>query len=350
MYHVFLDTNLFVSNFQFSSKDNTKLLKYASRGDVKLYLTYTNYREILKKFKDQISPIIKNMKSANAEFSKHSGDLLIDHIKKPKDYTEMYKSFLDKLIEDNYIKVIKHTNDFSSKIIDKYFDNEKPFDINKPSFQDAIIWETIVDFYNNEFDEIEERIFFLTRNIKDFAKEGNPLEDVPHTLHGNLQDEAPQLVIYKDTEEFFKMEEDNLHDYLIDSFELEEEKAIRIIEEFAGKSTKIDNEIEYFLSNNQFEGEYFSGWGEDSYGRIDDIIILDASKDIETNIVEINCSIEYEVEFTIVDKSPVYDFDDPDDLEYMRDGTGSERIAVNSFIKMLNNEIIELSINDLEII
>ncbi|PKG24389.1 PIN domain-containing protein [Niallia nealsonii] len=125
----FLDTNLFVANFQFNSRDNAKLLKYSQRGDIKLYLTYTNYKEILKKYKDTISPISKNMKSANAEFSKHSGNLIVNEIKKPKDYTDKYKIYLDRLIEKNNIEIINHINDFSFKLIEKYFNNEKPLAI-----------------------------------------------------------------------------------------------------------------------------------------------------------------------------------------------------------------------------
>lgn len=350
MYFIFLDTNLFVSNFQFNSKKNAKLLKYANRGDIKLCITYTNYREILKKFKDIISPTINSIKSANAEFSKHAGYLLIDKINKPKDYTDQYKKFLDKLIKDNNIEIVAHTNDFSTKIIDKYFNNEKPFDINKPSFQDAIIWETIVDFYKNSFDIEEDRIFFLTNNIKDFAKKGDPQNGESHELFNNLYEETPELVIYRDAEEFFKNEEGELHNYLNETFVLNEEGLDELIHEYVQNNMEIEYEIEYFLSNHEFEAEYFNGWGEDAYSTLDDIVILDSSKDNESGYVDINCNLEFDVDFTITTKNPIYESDDPDDSEFLRDDSGNERIQVNVYIKMLNNDIIQFSIDELQFI
>lgn len=350
MYYVFLDTNLFVANFQFNSKYNSKLLKYSKRGDITLCITYTNYLEVIKKFKDTISSYVNNMKTANAEFHKHSGKFLIDNIKKPKEYTEEYKNFFDKLIADNNINVIKHTSDFSGKIIEKYFKNEKPFDINKPSFQDAIIWETIYDFYIDKFNEEEDRIFFLTGNIKDFAKEISNDEGTKYILHENLLEETPELKVYKNAEEFFKNEEDDLHDYLIDNFTLDEDEAIKAIRKYLSETREIELEIERFLSYQEFDSEYFSGWGEDAYEILDDIIFEDVSKDIETGVVELNCSLEYEVKFTIATKNPVYEADDPDDFEFLRDESGEARIQISTFIKMLNNEIINFSIDEIQFI
>lgn len=348
MYYVFLDTNLFVSNFQFDSKLNSRLLKYSRRNDIKLCLTYTNYMEVLKKYKDKITPEINNIKKSNIEFKKYSGKFLFDEVRRSKFYIEEYQTYLDKLMEENNIELVNHTKDFSEKIIDKYFNNEKPFDNNKPSFQDAIIWETLYDFYLDEIETDEDQIFFLTRNIKDFAKESDG--DQPYELHDNLYNEIPLLKIYKDAEEFFDYEEDLLHDYLSDNFILDEEKVYEMIRSYINEELyfEIQYEIENFISNLEFEAEYFSGWGTDATEYLDSIDIIEYSKDIESGEIEVICNITYDVDFTITTKNPVYDSYDSDDFEYLKDDGGEINIAIRSNLYIVDEKISKFKLEEIE--
>ncbi|KGX85891.1 PIN domain-containing protein, partial [Pontibacillus litoralis] len=240
-----------------------------------------------------------------------------------------------------------HSSDFSGKVIDKYFDNQKPFDINKPSFQDAIIWETVLDFYNEEFVEDVDKLFLLTNNIKDFGKviqEGKEYE-----LHDNLYEEAPELIMYRNAEEFFKNEKDELHDYLIDTFELDETETIKIIEGYVTNTSEIEYQIENLLNNTEFEGEYFSGWGEDSQSILRDTTIEEVTKDVDDGYIEINCSLEYNVDFSIAAKNPVWERDDGYDEQYLSEDSDRE-VLVSVFIKMLNDEIITFSVEDVQYI
>lgn len=351
MYYVFLDTNLFVSNFKFNKHSNSKLLKYSRRDDLKICITYTNYLEIIKKFKDFVTPFVNQINTNNADFNKLAGYAIVQDPKRPSYYTEKYKEFLNNLLKENNISIIKHNNDFSEKIIDKFFDNNKPFDIGKPSFQDAIIWETILDFYQDEIDVYEDKIFFLTRNIKDFGKEiKEAAEIIGYELHQNLFEEAPNLQLYKDTEEFFEFEEENLHDYLIDTFELDEEKTKSIIKDYLQSSMEIQLEVDHFLSMMEFTGEYFTGWGENSYSTFNEIIISDYSKDVENGDIELFCYVTYDVDFTISTINPVYEHSDINDSEYLRDEGGNLLLQVTVSIIINENEISNFSIEETQVI
>lgn len=351
MYYVFLDTNLFVSNFQFNKHWNSKLLKYARRGDVKICITYTNYLEIIKKFKDFVTPFVNQINTSNADFNKLVGYAIVQDPKRSSYYTEEYKVFLDNLLQENNISIIKHSSDFSEKIINKFFGNNKPFDIGKPSFQDAIIWETLLDYYQYEVDIYEDKIFFLTRNIKDFGKEIKEADKIiGYKLHQNLFEEAPKLQLYKDTEEFFKFEEENLHDYLMDTFELDEEKTMSIIQEYLKGSKEIQFEIDHFLSMVEFTGEYFTGWGENSYSEFKEIVISRYSKDVENGDIELFFYVNYDVDFTISTINPVYEHSDIDSSEYLRDEGGYLSLLLTVSVIINENEISNFSIEETQIV
>lgn len=89
---------------------------------------------------------------------------------------EKYKVYLDNIIEESNIKIIIYptSQEFTKKISFKYFNNIKPFDENKMSFQDAIMWESIVEYCYDIveycYDIYVESISFISDNHTDFAK------------------------------------------------------------------------------------------------------------------------------------------------------------------------------------
>ncbi|BBN97485.1 PIN domain-containing protein [Sporolactobacillus terrae] len=349
MFHVFLDTNIVVSDFQFNSMPSRKILKYSRRNDIHLCLTDINYHEVIKKFNDKLIPAINNIKKGISEIAKISG-------KSPdnEDITEMsneirknYKDFLDKVINENNIDVIEHSDSITNKLLDRYFSMKKPFSPKRNSFQDALIWETIIEYYHNNFSTDEDAIFLISDNIKDFAEDDKEL-----TLHHDLSNDIPELALYRNIKTFFEKENDNLEDYLIDTFELDENKFIEIIKHYLEYSNKVQDEIESSLLDGQFEGEYFEGWGEDAYCDLQDISIEDYSRDIESNEIEINATIEYHVGFSIVTVNPGYERDEPADEEYWTDQTGEQDFSAscNIIIDADEGKVIAFSVEELQLV
>ncbi|MEZ2716976.1 hypothetical protein [Niallia circulans] len=157
------------------------------------------------------------------------------------------------------------------------------------------------------------------------------------------------MFIYKDATEFFKREEDDLHDYLAETFVLDEQGTFDIIKQEVRKSMEVDFEIENFLSQQEFDAEYFTGWGEDSHSTLDDIVFVDSSKDTENGYISIFGYLEYDVDFTISTKNPLYDRDD-DDPEYLREDGANTRIQIGFNATMLNNEITDFTLEEIDYI
>lgn len=326
-YSIILDTNIIFNDFYFKSSDMKKLLKYTRHEPVDLCITKFNYNEILKKYRDEIRPLVKKVKSTKNDLIKlgASGIIDFDNLKADK-ITGKYKDFLDKIIEENDIKIIDYpaANDITEKISFKYFNNIKPFDENKVSFQDAIIWESIVEYCN---DNEPENIAFISNNHKDFANKDQ------NSIHEDLEADVPDLSYYNSLSAFLESEEDNLRDYFNDNFEYDKQLLEAEIKLFFERNDYLQNTVDDMLMNSEFEGEYFSGWGTDGYIEDYSITLNEVSLDIEENTLLISFDIEIDASFSIETVDPTYEKGDPGDG--MISESSSTNILVQSNIAYL---------------
>lgn len=252
-YLIILDTNIILNDFYFKSSDMKKLLKYTRHEPVDLCITKFNYNEILKKYRDEIRPLVKKVMGTKNDLIKLGASGIIDFENlKAEKITGKYKDFLDKIIVENSIKIIDYptSNDITEKISFKYFNNIKPFDENKVSFQDAIIWESIVEYCN---DNEPENIAFISNNHKDFANKDQ------NSIHEDLEADVPDLSYYSSLSAFLESEEDNLRDYFNDNFEYDKQLLEAELKFFLERNDYLQNTVDDMLMNSEFEGEYFSG-------------------------------------------------------------------------------------------
>ncbi|MEC1555127.1 PIN domain-containing protein [Bacillus haynesii] len=331
-YTIILDTNIIFNDFFFKSSDMKKLLKYTKHEPVDLCITKFNYYEIQKKYRDEIRPLVKKIKSTKNELKKLEALEIIDfeNLKAHK-IAAKYKIFLDKVIEENNINIIDFPKspDITKKISLKYFNNKKPFDENKVSFQDAIIWESIVEYCN----EITPNniIIFISNNHKDFANKDQ------NSIHEDLAEDVQNLSYYNSLSAFLDSEEDNLKDYFLDNFEYDEQLLKDELKLFFETNDYLQNTIDDMLLNTEFDGEFINGWGTDGY--IEDYIITlnEVSLDIEENAILISFDIETDVSFSIETVDPTYEKGDPGDG--MISESSSTQILVQSNITyLLDNE------------
>lgn len=323
-YFIILDTNIIFNDFYFKSSDMKKLLKYTRHEPVDLCITKFNYNEILKKYRDEIRPLVKKIKSTKNDLIKLEAAEIIDfeNLKADK-ITAKYKEFLDQTIEENNIKIIDYptAHDITEKISFKYFNNIKPFDENKVSFQDAIIWESIVEYCN---DNEPDNIVFISSNYKDFANKDQS------SIHEDLAADALDLSYYNSLSAFLESEEDNLRDYFIDSFEYDKQLIEDELKLYFDRNDYLQNTVDDMLMNSEFEGEYFSGWGTDGYIEDYSITLNEVSLDIEENAMLISFDIEIDVSFSIETVDPSYERGDPGDG--MISESGSTNILIQSNI------------------
>lgn len=334
-YLIILDTNIVFNDFFFKSSDMKKLLKFTLHEPVDLCITKFNYYEILKKYKDEIRPLVKKVKSTKSDLIKLEASEIIDFENLKADmFAEKYKNIFDNIIDENNIKIIDFptSHDVTEKISLKYFYNKKPFDENKVSFQDAIIWESIVEYYK---DNEPDNIAFISNNYKDFAnKEKN-------SIHEDLAGDIQYLSYYNSLSAFLENEEDNIRDYFIDNFEYDEKLLLDELKLFCERNDFLQYTVDDMLMNSEFEGEYFSGWGTDGYIEDYSISLNEVSLDIEDNAMLISFNIEIDVSFSIETIDPSYERGDSGDG--MMSESSSTNILIQSNITYLldNKELMD---------
>lgn len=334
-YFIIFDTNIIFNDFFFKSSDMKKLLKFTRYEPVDLCITKFNYYEILKKYRDEIRPLVKKIKSTKSDLIRLEASEVIDFENLKADmFAEKYKTTFDKMIEENNIKIIDFpiAHDFMEKISLKYFHNKKPFDENKVSFQDAIIWESIVEYCN---DYEPDNIAFISSNHKDFGNKDK------NGIHEDLAEDIQNLSYYTSLSAFLQNEEDNLRDYFIDNFEYDEKLLLDELNVFFERNDFLQYTVDDMLMNSEFEGEYFSGWGTDGYIEDYSISLNDVSLDIEDNAMLISFDIEIDVSFSIETIDPSYEKGDSGDG--MMSESSSTSILIQSNITCLldNKELID---------
>ncbi|GAE33301.1 PIN domain-containing protein [Halalkalibacter akibai] len=310
-YLIFIDTNVVHNDFFFKSSAIKKLLKFTNHEPVKLCITQFNYNEIIKKYRDNVRPAIKEVRQVRNSVSKRMEELGIDELfdmekLRAEKYVENYKQFLDETIENNNIQIVGYPTGehVTAQISEKYFNVIKPFGEGKISFQDAIIWESIVEYCKNEDPET---VVFISNNTTDFA------DNSKNKIHSDIEDDICGLLYYNSVGAFLEHEEDNLHDYFIDNYEFDKELLESELRTFFDGNSLIDYSIHDLLMNSEFEGEYFSGWGTDGYIDEMDFEILEVTFDIEENELLISFGIELSVSFSIETIDPSYERGDSGD-------------------------------------
>ncbi|MCM3028537.1 PIN domain-containing protein [Bacillus safensis] len=306
-YLIFLDTNIIFNDFFFKSADIKKLLKYTRHEPVDLCITKFNYHEILKKYRDEIRPLVKKVKSTKNDLIKLEASEVIDFENlKASNLSRQYQNFLDDLIEENNIKIIDYpsSKDITEKISSKYFNNIKPFDENKVSFQDAIIWESLVEYCN---DTNPENIAFISTNHKDFANKGK------NDIHEDIALDVQNLSYYNSLSAFIESEEENLKEYFNDNYEYDEQWLEEELELYFEQNDQLQNTVDDMLLSTEFEGDYFNGWGTDGYIENYSINLNEVSLDIDENLMLISFDIDINVSFSIETVDPTYERGDDGD-------------------------------------
>lgn len=335
MHYIIVDTNIVYGNFYLESKDWQKLFWLNKWEQCEICVPEFVVDEIIKKYKDCITKTINELKKVKEDVKRYRlSGINLDKLNK-EEYVEKYKEELQGLLEDEQIRKIPYPSnkEYIKQIANRYFQNIKPFDINKPSFQDAIIWYSILDFIRSG--QEKDKFYFITKNNKDFADPKDKNKFHQQLLADVSEKEKSQVNLYYDIETFLKANED-----LINEYEEEVEEEIRnlqeIIKEYIRgicifedrmdlKEIIIDDNvvqdfIESDLLNSNFENDYGDiGWGEEDY--IEEPVLLDEGTEIEFS-EDLKGYATFEVSvgvgFSVVTKNPLYE--DAEDEEFLYEG------------------------------
>ncbi|MGP1567501.1 MAG: PIN domain-containing protein [Peptoanaerobacter stomatis] len=369
MHYIILDTNIFFDNFFIESFYFSNLLKLNQDEDFRIVIPEFIFEEIIKKYGDAISntfKIITELSKDNKKYRITNFDF--DSIKKGKTIDEYRKNF-KKLLDDNYILVIDYPKDekIISEISKRYFLNQKPFAKDKNSFQDAIIWYSILDIIKNSSDL--SALHFISNNYKDFAKDKNNKEVFSEELDKELKKLTDKKTyLYNSIQSFLEKRKDDL-DKIINKERKKEEAILnekvekyafeyfnnlkyidesKILEESIINSNELDDFVQESLSEGWFKGDWLEGWGDEGYFDTKEIEI----KEIEGIFISdfegrFEFIINLDVFHNIFDINPMYEDSNDSEYIYERDiNTNFEiKISVEFYI---NDEIKGIEIDDVE--
>lgn len=335
MNYIIIDTNIVYGDFFLESTAWKKLLWLNHYSECQVCVPKFVYNEIIKKYGDSIAGVINAVKKVGNEAARYRiPGIEVSKLRKKK-LVEAYDADFLKLLQTEGIEVIPYPQDngYLAKIADRYFEHKKPFDVNKLSFQDAIIWYSLIDFVEEK--GTDDEFFFLTYNNKDFAD-----KDDVNLLHEELLQELTNeqrevIHLYNGLEEFFDHNEELLDAYE-EELEAQQEEQIEqlqyeVMEYFSGITSfytqrklydilfdknMLSDYLESELLNTYFESDYGEGWGEDLQMDEDSLVITDVTAEFDEDLggyVIFHFSVD--AEYAVVEKNPMYE--DPDDEEFL---------------------------------
>ncbi|SFW76353.1 PIN domain-containing protein [Chitinophaga sancti] len=163
--NIFIDTQAFVSNNFFQSKNLQRLAHWGSLNIVNLFLTeitkseiqsnikgdLINARQEINRFKENISKrarILRNLPDFRAYIELPELDLELDFAKLSKE--------LDEFIENGNVEMIPYEYANLKTIITKYFKEEKPFSAGKKKYEfpDAIVLSALDNWCSEKREEM----------------------------------------------------------------------------------------------------------------------------------------------------------------------------------------------------
>ena len=341
MHYVIVDTNILFNVYFFESIKWRELLELGKCSNCEICIPEYVFDEVIKKYRENIVAMEKKIKELKdgericktpyINFEVFDREVIIDN----------YEKTLSRLLEKNEITRIAYpdTKESVKKLARRYLDNRKPFTEGKISFQDAIIWDSILRFI--EQDGFSGEVHFITSNYKDFAKDKECDE-----LHSDLLADVifTEVNLYKNIKVFLDNNEFAIREAFRDEYpdeyeemELDKEEHVEnvreMIEEYVGsisefsdndelddlvmKSDMLSKHILQQLQKTTFSTTYDYGWGDEpddeEFNIEQDFTDIEFTSDSK-GLVEF--TVKADVRHTVVIKNIMYERGDNPSDEY----------------------------------
>lgn len=192
---VFLDSNILFEDYFFDKKSAKKILDYAQKGLINLYMSEIVRLELRRQF-------IKEIDSKNRELSKVVKDatrLKLDTAVELIDVDlqlEKFDRFYTQLESIDCLKIVQYKNEYLPDIVDRAIYRKKPFTEEKTELKDAIIWKSYADFV--ETNDLEDCIL-LTNNTNDFCTKADKSK-----IHPDLLVDSARFFVINSAFDFLK--------------------------------------------------------------------------------------------------------------------------------------------------
>lgn len=254
--NVFIDSNILHEDYFFEKESQRKILDYAEKGLIHLYMADVVRLELRKQFLDEIrlnNDALKKVKDNLIRLQTDKEINLIDEKEELDRFDKFYKRL--ELFDD--FTILTSRNEFLPYIIDRAVYKKKPFTETKSELKDTIIWKTYS--YLVEKDQLTDCIF-LTNNTKDFCDKKDKSK-----VHHELLIETSRFTVINSAFEFIRSKatllespERKLKKY-IESLNFTNELVLKLIRENFEKILKkqIHQKIENLSPNDLLKSNYW---------------------------------------------------------------------------------------------
>ncbi len=234
MMNVFIDTNILFEKYFFDEKSVKRLLDYAQRGLLNLYMSEVVRLELRRQYQNELEASNGCLKKIeqNSEKMKYSIELNKIDVEQQLAIFDMFYDLLNK--GHGNFSILPYKNEMLPEIVERAVSRRKPFTENKTELKDAIIWLTYAQYA--EENDLKDCIL-LSNNTDDFCTKKDKT-----TLHPELQKDSKRFSVINSAFEFIRTQSPII------------EKPLKEFENFVA-SLSIDNEYILTVIQEYFEKE-----------------------------------------------------------------------------------------------
>lgn len=375
MMYIIFDTNVVIGNNDyFFNRGMRKLTSLNRFKEVQVCIPEVVKDEIIKKYRENIKGIKESYDKLlqKDKFINIIKGSELNRINIDEEYIK-YKNDIIDILEKEKVMLLKYPSDgnYIRNIMERVTLGKKPFKNNKPSYRDAFIWYTILEFIKETNED--DTIVFITSNESDFfdSKKDDLDEDDKVELDEDFKvelndSERKRIIVYKSMKSFFENNKDIKSMEELENIELKElmikylkenlknktfrDRILRLVKEKIDIENYISDYLSdinvYFDENLPYESNIMLDYISD------DIEIRDIYYD-KFNLKEgmINLTMLIDISCTKFFKDPGYDssIDEPDEEFVYRYGNeGTMEMSINIYIEINDSMLDEINM-DLEI-
>ncbi|ATF11225.1 DUF4935 domain-containing protein [Brevibacillus brevis X23] len=193
MRHVVLDTNNIYPDFQMDHGIFKVLFDGVRLAGDKIYIPEVVFLELLNKFEENLREHIqkanKEIRSVNKLTGNNNQYFNDDYILSS---VENYKRVLSRIIDDHEIEIIKLPIVQHEQLLNRCLKRKKPFSPNGKGYQDALIWESVLDLA----ELTQQDVILLTKNTEDFwEKDGLHRDLIADVAKRKIRENQVKVVI-----------------------------------------------------------------------------------------------------------------------------------------------------------
>lgn len=204
---IVIDSNVIRKSFSLKSDDFKNLFDFIKKTNSKIIITQIVYEEIMNLYKKELQ---KSYEGYEKNFSQVNALLVEKQIPisiKIDEQVNKYKQYLLATLDFSEDEVVPYKADYLFEVTRRAINRIKPCSDKGEEFRDTILWLTLLDIIRSNIDE---KVVFISHNIREFASEGKETDELHKSLIKDLESLGGQLDYFNSLGNFIKNQSSKL--------------------------------------------------------------------------------------------------------------------------------------------